>query len=141
MATAAQNGMLYCTPVAVLLEMAGNVLASQPLRTATHALQNLAGDSFVNTQSLHSSHKLVVQFPCPLNLQITQHASMTDCAKTVKSTLRTEEPIDPFAYKDPRSRKSELVTTQHNTTGLGYQHNDRVMAVSDAMFMLVQKQG
>jgi len=51
--------------------MAGNVLAGEAFRTGAHSLQNLAGNSFVNTQSLHSTHKLVVQVTCPLNLHHT----------------------------------------------------------------------
>lgn len=67
-------GSMYCRnllPVAVFLKMAGNILAGEAFRTAAHSLQNLAGNSFVNTQSLHSTHKLVVQLTCPLDLHHT----------------------------------------------------------------------
>jgi len=60
-------------PIAVFLKVAGNVLAGEAFRAAAHSLQYLAGDSFVNTQSLHSTHKLVMQLTCPLNLH---HTSM-----------------------------------------------------------------
>ena len=58
-------------PISVFLKVTGNVLAGEALRTAAHSLQNLAGNSFVDTQSLHSTHKLIMQLTCPLNLQHT----------------------------------------------------------------------
>lgn len=64
-------------PIAVFLKVTGDILAGEALRTAAHSLQNLAGNSFVNTQSLHSAHKLIVQFTCPLNLHHT-----TPCLST-----------------------------------------------------------
>lgn len=64
-------------PVAVLLQVTGNVLAGEAFRAGPHALQNLAGDGFVNTQSLHSTHKLVMQLACPLNLGSNRAAQHT----------------------------------------------------------------
>ena len=57
--------------------MAGNVLAGEAFRTSPHALQNFAGDSFVNTQSLHSTHKLVMQLAGPFNLDSNDPAQQT----------------------------------------------------------------
>lgn len=56
-------------PVAILLKVAGNVLPSQAFRAWPHSIKNLTGDCFLNTQTLHSDHKLVMQVPGPLNLQ------------------------------------------------------------------------
>ena len=71
---------LSLSPVAVFLKMASNVLAGETLRTATHTLQNLAGNCFLDAQSLDSSDKSVMQLARPLNLHDCIPGSSLDSA-------------------------------------------------------------
>lgn len=56
---------------AVLLQVAGHILAGQAGRYGAHVIENLGGDCLVGAKGFHSADKPVVQLCSPLNLRST----------------------------------------------------------------------
>ena len=65
---------MSCTPVAVLLQVAGDILAGEVPAGGTHATQDLAGDGPVHTHALHDRREDVVQLRRPLHLHAQSYS-------------------------------------------------------------------